>query len=73
MGKRDNNQKLIQFAQDLEACCVEAIDQDGVMTKDLALAIHGKNMKREHYVTTEGFLDHVRESLEKKFSKKASL
>ncbi|KAM0789884.1 hypothetical protein ACM66B_006728 [Microbotryomycetes sp. NB124-2] len=73
MGKRDNNPKLVSFAQDLEACCVEAIDNDGVMTKDLALAIHGRNMKREHYVTTEGFLDHVRNSLEKKFAKKASL
>ena len=29
------------------------------MTKDLALSIHGKNMKREHYVNTSDFLDHV--------------
>lgn len=25
-----------------------------------------QNMKREHYVTTTGFLDHVREELDKK-------
>lgn len=41
MGKRDQNEKLVKFAQDLEASCVEAVDNDGVMTKDLALAIHG--------------------------------
>lgn len=41
MGKRDQNERLIQFGRDLEACCVEAVDIDGIMTKDLALAIHG--------------------------------
>ncbi|KAJ7737506.1 hypothetical protein B0H16DRAFT_1466148 [Mycena metata] len=30
-----------------EASCVEVIDKDGIMTKDVALAIHGGNMKRE--------------------------
>ena len=50
-GKLDKNEKLITFAQTLEKACVDAIDKDGIMTKDLALAIHGKNMKREHYVT----------------------
>lgn len=30
----------------------EAVDVHGVMTKDLALSIYGKDMKREHYVTT---------------------
>jgi isocitrate dehydrogenase len=50
-GKLDKNDELITFAQTLEKACVDAIDKDGIMTKDLALAIHGKNMKREHYVT----------------------
>lgn len=50
-GKLDKNEKLITFAKSLEQACVDAIDKDGIMTKDLALAIHGKNMKREHYVT----------------------
>ncbi|KDN44102.1 isocitrate dehydrogenase NADP-dependent [Tilletiaria anomala UBC 951] len=64
-GKLDKNDKLVMFAEQLESACIETIDQDGVMTKDLALAIHGKGMKREHYVTTTGFLDHVRETLKK--------
>ncbi len=65
-GKLDGNEALITFAKQLEQACIDAIDKDGVMTKDLALAIHGKQMKREHYVTTTGFLDHVRDSLKKK-------
>ena len=32
---------------------------DGIMTKDLALAIHGKNMKREHWVITTEYMDAV--------------
>jgi len=40
-GKLDNNQALMQFAADLEAVCVETVEA-GFMTKDLALAIHGK-------------------------------
>ncbi|GAA99227.1 uncharacterized protein L969DRAFT_93689 [Mixia osmundae IAM 14324] len=72
-AKLDDNEKLLKFAQDLEACCIEAVDKDAVMTKDLALAIHGKNMKREHYVTTEGFLDFVRDKLRKKISAYAKL
>jgi isocitrate dehydrogenase len=38
---------------------VEVIDQDGVMTKDLALAIYGKDMKREHWVVTDAYMDAV--------------
>lgn len=66
-GKRDNNPALVKFGEDLEQICIDAVDVDGVMTKDLALSIHGKNMKREHYVTTEGFLDHVRQKLGAKY------
>lgn len=55
----DGNAPLQAFCADLEAACVEVIDQDGVMTKDLALAIHGKAMKREHWVVTNEFMDAV--------------
>lgn len=58
-AKLDGNDSLRLFAQDLEAACIEVIDEDGVMTKDLALAIHGKNMKREHWVITDAYLDAV--------------
>ena len=65
-GKLDNNQELIKFARALEEACVHSIDVDNVMTKDLALSIHGKNLKREHYVNTFEFLDHVKSVLVKK-------
>ncbi|WFD42616.1 isocitrate dehydrogenase (NADP(+)) [Malassezia psittaci] len=72
-GRLDNNHELIQFARSLEEACVQSIDQDQVMTKDLAYAIHGKNMKREHYVNTFEFLDHVKELALKKYQQKAKL
>jgi len=65
-GKLDNNEDLINFANALEEACVESIDVDGVMTKDLALSIHGKNMTRSHYVNTFEFLDHVKSKLVEK-------
>ncbi|CAG8716793.1 10401_t:CDS:10, partial [Acaulospora morrowiae] len=62
-AKLDDNQELSKFSQDLEKACVETVEVDEKMTKDLALAIHGANMKREHYVTTDEFLEHVAENL----------
>mmetsp|Transcript_6039 Transcript_6039/g.8927 ORF Transcript_6039/g.8927 Transcript_6039/m.8927 type:complete len:411 (-) Transcript_6039:27-1259(-) len=61
-GKLDNNQALKEFGEKLEQVVVETIES-GYMTKDLALCIHGSEMKREHYLTTEGFLDKVAENL----------
>jgi isocitrate dehydrogenase len=58
-GFLDNNQELIQFAKTLERTVIDVVES-GQMTKDLALTIHGKNMKPEHYLTTEGFLMAIR-------------
>ncbi|KPV73084.1 uncharacterized protein RHOBADRAFT_65471 [Rhodotorula graminis WP1] len=71
MGKRDNNPRLTQFARDLEQACVDAVDKEGIMTKDLALSIHGKNMTREHYVNTFEFLDHIASKVTESFLAKA--
>ncbi|KAJ7142140.1 isocitrate dehydrogenase [Mycena crocata] len=65
-AKLDKNPPLTAFCEDLEAACVEVIDKDGIMTKDLALAIHGKDMKREHWVITDVYMDKVKEKLQKK-------
>jgi isocitrate dehydrogenase len=59
-AKLDGNAPLRAFCEALEAACVEVIDQDGVMTKDLALAIHGRDMKREHWVITDVYMDKVK-------------
>jgi len=54
------------FARALERACVEVIDVDGIMTKDLALAIHGKDgMRREHWVVTDAYMDAVKAKLDK--------
>lgn len=55
----DRNAPLADFCRALEAACVEVIDKDGIMTKDLALAIHGKKMKREDWVVTDVYMDAV--------------
>ena len=58
-AKLDDNVALKDFCTSLEEACVEVIDKDGIMTKDLALAIHGKAMKREHWVITDVYMDAV--------------
>jgi isocitrate dehydrogenase len=58
-ARLDGNDRLAEFVHQLETACVETIDKDGIMTKDLALSIHGKNMKREHWATTGAYMDAV--------------
>ncbi|KAF8524919.1 isocitrate dehydrogenase [Hysterangium stoloniferum] len=67
-AKLDNNEALAEFCKDLETACVEVIDVDGIMTKDLALAIHGKSMKREHWVVTNDYMDAVNKRLQEKIA-----
>jgi len=67
-AKLDGNDALRNFCVDLETACLEVIDSDGIMTKDLALAIHGKDMKREHWVITDVYMDAVNTKLQKKLA-----
>ena len=66
-GKLDDNQELIHFAHALEQVCIETVES-GKMTKDLALIIHGDELKEEHYLTTEQFLEALDENLQKKLN-----
>lgn len=65
-AKLDNQPELQAFAQDLEDACVETIDKDGIMTKDLALAMKGKQMTRDDWVTTDVYMKAVNDKLVKK-------
>ncbi len=56
-GTLDETPELVAFAESLEKACVDTVDVDGVMTKDLALAC-GK-MERGSWVTTMEYLDAV--------------
>tara|TARA_B100001741_G_scaffold313849_1_gene322738 strand:- start:16023 stop:17249 length:1227 start_codon:yes stop_codon:yes gene_type:complete len=66
-GKIDNNQALIKFCQTLENVCVDTVES-GVMTKDLALCIHGKDLNERHYVVTEEFLEALDNALKAKMA-----
>ncbi|HRN49323.1 MAG TPA: NADP-dependent isocitrate dehydrogenase, partial [Niabella sp.] len=67
-GKLDGNQELIDFANKLEAVCIETVEE-GKMTKDLAVCIHGNKVKLgEDYLNTEDFLAAIDENLQKKLS-----
>lgn len=64
-GKLDGNKELMNFAIQLEQVCIETVES-GKMTKDLASIIFGNNLKPEHYLHTEAFLDALDENLRKK-------
>tara|TARA_B110000977_G_scaffold58307_1_gene79307 strand:- start:2910 stop:4136 length:1227 start_codon:yes stop_codon:yes gene_type:complete len=66
-GKLDENQELIDFCTALEEVCVETVES-GKMTKDLAVLIHGKEMNKSNYLTTQRFLTALKENLDKKLS-----
>lgn len=61
-GKLDGNDDLIRFCKTLEQTCVDLVE-NGKMTKDLAVCIHGDAVKEEHYLTTEDFLDAIEKEL----------
>lgn len=69
-GKLDDNQPLIDFANALEAVCVETVES-GKMTKDLALSVYPQGTKLvagDHYMNTEDFLDALDQNLQAKLS-----
>ncbi|TAQ89400.1 hypothetical protein B7494_g2258 [Chlorociboria aeruginascens] len=51
-GTLDDTPEVVTFAENLEKACVDTVDKDGVMTKDLALAC-GKTGKEDYVTTTE--------------------
>ncbi len=60
-GKLDDTPEVVQFAEGLERACVETVDVDGIMTKDLALACGEKD--RSAWVTTGEYLAAVEKRL----------
>lgn len=66
-GKLDNTPDVVKFGELLEAATVNTVQEDGIMTKDLALIL-GKT-DRSSYVTTEEFIEAVENRLKKDFAK----
>ncbi len=54
-GQLDQSPELIDFANTLEKVCVSTVEE-GNMTKDLALLIHGNQLSKDHFLTTQEFL-----------------
>ena len=67
-GRKDNNQDLVNFCKTLEKVCVQTVES-GIMTKDLALCIHGKKLDEKHYVNTQEFLNTLDKNLAKEINK----
>lgn len=64
-AKLDGNPELAKYCQNLEAACIQTVN-NGMMTKDLAGCIHGiKNVKPEHFLYTEDFLDAIKVTMDK--------
>ena len=62
----DDNKQLGSFTKSLEQVCIETIEA-GIMTKDLAAAIHGTtDPDRSTWVTTREFLDRISAGLRQK-------
>tara|TARA_R110002096_G_scaffold435927_1_gene664321 strand:- start:87053 stop:88267 length:1215 start_codon:yes stop_codon:yes gene_type:complete len=62
-GVLDGNQKLIDFADALDAVCVKTVEQ-GDMTKDLALLVGPE----QHWLTSRQFFDKIDENLQREMS-----
>ncbi|TVU20262.1 hypothetical protein EJB05_36465 [Eragrostis curvula] len=72
-AKLDDNARLLDFTQKLEAACIGAVES-GKMTKDLALLVHGSsNVTRSHYLNTEEFIDAVAEELRSRLAANSNL
>jgi isocitrate dehydrogenase len=68
-AKLDGNKELAHFCDSLEKVCVETVEE-GKMTKDLAVCIHGDKVTADKYLTTEAFLEAINSNLQKKLNTK---
>ncbi|CAD6505202.1 BgTH12-00696 [Blumeria graminis f. sp. triticale] len=68
-GNLDETPELVSFANLLEKACIDTVDCDGIMTKDLALAC-GKAARIDH-VTTSEYLEAVEKRLRKSYKSKS--
>jgi isocitrate dehydrogenase len=62
-GQLDDTPELVTWAESLERAIIQTVNDDAIMTKDLALACGKK--EREAWVTTQQFM----EAVEKRFKK----
>jgi isocitrate dehydrogenase len=66
-GKLDGNEELTRWAETLEQVCIETIE-NGFMTKDLAVCIHGNPPPADSFMYTDDFLAKIADNFAKKLS-----
>lgn len=62
-GELDGTPRVVAFAQAVEQACIETVDLDGIMTKDLAAACGQTD--RKSWVTTTEYIKAVDTRLKK--------
>eukprot|EP00003_Mantamonas_plastica_P028645 TRINITY_DN659_c0_g1_i1.p2 TRINITY_DN659_c0_g1~~TRINITY_DN659_c0_g1_i1.p2 ORF type:complete len:271 (+),score=107.38 TRINITY_DN659_c0_g1_i1:97-909(+) len=62
-GKLDGNKELQEFAAKMEQVCIGTVEA-GMMTKDLALLVHGMEGMEGKYLLTDEFMDVLIERFE---------
>jgi isocitrate dehydrogenase len=65
-GKLDGTPAVTEFANKLESVCIQTVES-GKFTKDLAILVHGPKVGREHWMTTQEFLDALDAGMKKAF------
>lgn len=65
-AKLDGNDALAKFCADLEASVIKTVE-NGHMTKDLAICIHGPSAGTDTYLMTQPFMDKIKETFESNF------
>jgi len=67
-GKLDETPDVVAFAEAVEKACIDTVDIDGIMTKDLALSC-GKS-ERSAWVNTKEYMDAVERRLRSSLKEK---
>lgn len=67
-AKLDANEDLKDFCDTLEKVCIDTVEK-GLITKDLALLIHGKKITKRDYLNTEEFLAALKQNLQSRLKK----
>jgi isocitrate dehydrogenase len=67
-GELDGTPELVAFAEALEKACIDTVDVDGIMTKDLALTTGRKD--RDSWVVTSKYMDAVERRLKASLKEK---
>jgi isocitrate dehydrogenase len=67
----DGNKELIDFCNTLEQVCIDTVES-GKMTKDLAMLVKPEGLTEADYLSTEKFLEAIKDNLEKKLASQTS-